>query len=76
MARAWQRVDPRQSSLNLKAKGILVVRNNLLDQAHHDGPLHGGIVPATQYAAGPLSTGWPPAAVNRSTCPVRIRSPG
>jgi hypothetical protein len=32
-----------------------VVRNSLLEQAHHDGPLHGGIVPATQYAAGPLS---------------------
>jgi len=31
-----------------------VVRS-FLEQAHRDGPLHGGIVPATQYAAGPLS---------------------
>lgn len=37
-----------------KAKVTLVVRS-FLEQAHRDGPLHGGIVPATQYAAGPLS---------------------
>lgn len=47
--------EPADASLDLKAKVTLVVRNSLLEQAHHDGPLHAGIVPATQYAAGPLS---------------------
>jgi hypothetical protein len=47
--------EPAGSSLDLNAKVTLVVRNSLLEQAHYDGPLHGGIVPATQNAAGPLS---------------------
>ncbi|MEU8264112.1 hypothetical protein AB0C02_26245 [Micromonospora sp. NPDC048999] len=46
---------PLESPLDLKAKVTLVVRNSLLEQAHHDGPLDDGIIPATQYAAGPLS---------------------
>jgi hypothetical protein len=46
---------PLESPLDLKAKVTLVVRNSLLEQARHDGPLDGGIAPVTQYAAGPLS---------------------
>jgi hypothetical protein len=47
--------EPLDSPLELKAKVTLVVRNSLLEQAHHDGPLDSGIVPLTKYAAGPLS---------------------
>jgi hypothetical protein len=32
-----------------------VVRDSLLEQAHHDGPLGSGIIPTAQHAAGPLS---------------------
>ncbi|MEU8086943.1 hypothetical protein AB0B57_25425 [Micromonospora sp. NPDC049101] len=46
---------PLASPLDLKAKVTLVVRNSLIEQAHHDGPLDDGIIPATEYAAGPLS---------------------
>jgi hypothetical protein len=46
---------PVDASLDLKAKVTLVVRNSLLEQAHHDGPLDSGIIPATEYATGPLS---------------------
>ncbi|MFG1652481.1 hypothetical protein ACGFIE_21385 [Micromonospora sp. NPDC049275] len=46
---------PLAAPLDLKAKVTLVVRNSLLEQAHHDGPLDDGIIPATEYAAGPLS---------------------
>ncbi|MET8090533.1 hypothetical protein [Micromonospora sp. NPDC005220] len=47
--------EPLASPLDLRAKVTLVVRNSLLEQAHHDGPLGSGIIPATEYAAGPLS---------------------
>lgn len=47
--------EPVDSSLDLKAKVTLVVRNSLLEQAHHDGPLTSGIVAVTQYATAPLS---------------------
>src|SRR6266545_2316369 len=46
---------PLDSPLDLKAKVTLVVRNSLLEQAHHDGPLTSGIITITEYAAGPLS---------------------
>ncbi|WP_345540585.1 hypothetical protein [Phytohabitans rumicis] len=46
---------PLDTSLDLKAKVTLVVRNSLLEQAHHIGQLTSGIIPATEYAAGPLS---------------------
>jgi hypothetical protein len=46
---------PIDSPLDLKAKVTLVVRNSLLEQAHHDGPLDSGIIPITEYAAAPLS---------------------
>lgn len=46
---------PLGSPLDLKAKVTLVVRNSLLEQAHHDGPLDSGIVTITEYAAAPLS---------------------
>jgi hypothetical protein len=46
---------PLDSSLDLKAKVTLVVRNSLLEQAHHAGPLTSGIITITEYAAGPLS---------------------
>jgi hypothetical protein len=46
---------PVDTPLDLKAKVTLVVRNSLLEQAHHNGKLTGGIIPATEYAAGPLS---------------------
>lgn len=46
---------PVDSPLDLKAKVTLVVRNSLLEQAHHDGPLDSGIITITEYAAGPLS---------------------
>jgi hypothetical protein len=46
---------PLDSPLDLKAKVTLVVRNSLLEQAHHDGPLDSGIVAITEYAAAPLS---------------------
>ncbi|WP_328848575.1 hypothetical protein [Micromonospora zamorensis] len=47
--------EPLASPLDLRAKVTLVVRNSLLEQAHQDGPLGSGIIPATEYAAGPLS---------------------
>lgn len=47
--------EPVDSPLDLKAKVTLVVRNSLLEQAHHDGPLASGIVAVTQYATAPLS---------------------
>jgi hypothetical protein len=47
---------PLDSPLDLKAKVTLVVRNSLLEQAHHDGPLDSsGIITLTEYAAAPLS---------------------
>src|SRR4051812_27999682 len=46
---------PVGAALDLKAKVTLVVRNSLLEQAHHDGPLTSGIIAATEYASGPLS---------------------
>ncbi|MEH1127348.1 hypothetical protein [Micromonospora sp. CPCC 206061] len=46
---------PLDTSLDLKAKVTLVVRNSLLEQAHHNGELTTGIIPATEYATGPLS---------------------
>jgi hypothetical protein len=47
--------EPLDSPLDLTAKVTLVVRNSLLEQAHHDGPLDSGMVTITEYAAGPLS---------------------
>jgi hypothetical protein len=46
---------PLDTSLDLKAKVTVVVRNSLLEQAHHSGQLTSAIVPATEYATGPLS---------------------
>ena len=46
---------PLDSPLDLKAKVTLVVRNSLLEQAHHDGSLDSGILTITEYAAAPLS---------------------
>ena len=46
---------PLGSPLDLKAKVTLVVRNSLLEQAHHDGPLDTGILTITEYATAPLS---------------------
>lgn len=46
---------PIDAPLDLKAKVTLVVRNSLLEQAHHDGPLASGIITITEYAAGALS---------------------
>jgi hypothetical protein len=47
--------EPMETPVDLKAKVTLVVRNSLLEQAHHDGPLTSGIVAITRYATGPLS---------------------
>ena len=47
--------EPHDVSPGLKAKVTIVVRNSLLEQAHHDGPLDSGIMAVTKYAAGPLS---------------------
>jgi hypothetical protein len=47
--------EPADASLGLRAMVSVVVRNNLLEQAHHSGPLESGIIVITQYAAGPLS---------------------
>lgn len=46
---------PLDAPLDLKTKVTLVVRNSLLEQAHHDGPLASGIITVTEYAAGALS---------------------
>jgi hypothetical protein len=46
---------PHDCSLALKAQVTVVVRNSLLEQAHHSGPLASGIAAITEYAAGPLS---------------------
>ena len=46
---------PLDAPLDLKAKVTLVVRNSLLEQVHHDGPLTSGIVAITEHATGPLS---------------------
>jgi hypothetical protein len=46
---------PVDMSLALRAKVTVVVRNSLLEQAHHQGSLDSGIIPITEYAAGPLS---------------------
>lgn len=46
---------PLGTSLDLKAKVTLVVRNSILENAHHDGPVDSGIVSITEYATGPLS---------------------
>ncbi|GAA4737882.1 hypothetical protein [Phytohabitans rumicis] len=46
---------PLDTPLDLKTKVTLVVRNSLLEQAHHNGQLTSGITTATEYAAGPLS---------------------
>ncbi|MEV0132587.1 hypothetical protein AB0H83_29515 [Dactylosporangium sp. NPDC050688] len=47
--------EPLDASLEIKAKVTVVVRNSLLEQAHHDGPLTSGIIAVTKQAAGPLS---------------------
>jgi hypothetical protein len=47
--------EPLDASLGLKAMVTVVVRNSLLEEAHHDGPLDSGLIAVTQYAAGPLS---------------------
>jgi hypothetical protein len=47
--------EPLDTSLGLRAMVTVVVRNSLLEQAHHDGDLNSGIVVITRYAAGPLS---------------------
>jgi hypothetical protein len=46
---------PSDAPLDLKAKVTVVVRNSLLEQAHHDGPLGSGIIAITELAATPLS---------------------
>jgi hypothetical protein len=48
---------PLDSPLNLKAKVTLVVRNSLLEHAHHDGPLDSGIITITEHAAGAYRLG-------------------
>jgi hypothetical protein len=47
--------EPLDASLGLGAMVTVVVRNSLLEEAHHDGPLDSGLIAVTQYAAGPLS---------------------
>jgi hypothetical protein len=47
--------EPLDASLGLKATVTVVVRNSLLEQAHHDGPLGSGIIAVSRCAAGPLS---------------------
>ncbi|MGJ3227105.1 hypothetical protein ACQEUV_17340 [Micromonospora aurantiaca (nom. illeg.)] len=46
---------PVSAPLDLKAKVTLVVRNSLLEDAHHNGPVNSGIKALTEHAAGPLS---------------------
>jgi hypothetical protein len=46
---------PLGAPLDLKAKVTLVVRNGVLEEAHHNGPLGDGIAAITEYAAAPLS---------------------
>ncbi|WP_433205348.1 hypothetical protein ACQP00_37650 [Dactylosporangium sp. CS-047395] len=46
---------PLDASLEIKAKVTIVVRNSLLEQSHHDGPLASGIIAVTEQVAGPLS---------------------
>ncbi|GAA3781261.1 hypothetical protein GCM10022225_82060 [Plantactinospora mayteni] len=47
--------EPLDAPLHLRAKVTVVVRNSLLEQAHHAGPLASGIIAVTEYATGPLS---------------------
>lgn len=47
--------EPLDASLELRAKATVVVRNSLLEEAHHNGPLGSGIMPITRFATGPLS---------------------
>ena len=63
--------EPLDAPLALKAQVTVVVRNSLLEQAHHDGPVTSGIVPITRYAAAPLSH----FLAARRTEPVDHRGP-
>jgi hypothetical protein len=47
--------EPLDAPLDLRAKVTVVVRNSLLEEAHHNGPLNSGIVAITKLATGPLS---------------------
>jgi hypothetical protein len=52
--------QPLAASVDNRAKVTVVVRNSLLEQAHHAGLLtSGAIVPLTRSAVGPLSPGSP-----------------
>ena len=64
--------EPVDASLGLKAMVTVVVRNSLLEEAHHDGPLDSGQIAATRHAAGPLSH----FLASRRREPVGGRDPG
>jgi hypothetical protein len=47
--------QPADAPLDLLAKVTVVVRNSLLEQAHHDGSLTSGLIEISRVGAGPLS---------------------
>jgi hypothetical protein len=44
--------EPLEGPLDLRGKVTVVVRNSLLQQAHHNGPLESGMGAVTRHATG------------------------